>query len=312
MRCRRSSHFAGECPPAHAIECGWITGNYCRDSANTGATSPATVRGHRSCIDVRSTHARALTRGRAASPPTVNVPPTQATGARCAFCGHVNPPDARYCNECAADLKLTLCEQCSAVNRQGMSNCHKCGARLVDPKPALDDAVVQPGPTVIQPQPEAALEPSLYSAAPPPRRGGWVAALLVVVAVALGAWYFSDGLRDTTPLRTSSHADTVPPATERPAEVVTPTERPAEVVAPTERPAKVMAPTERRAEVVAPMEQPAERVAPTPAPAEAPPAAPLAPAASPPPPPKQEPASSCSDALNALALCDRSKPNASK
>jgi hypothetical protein len=114
------------------------------------------------------------------------------TGARCAFCEHVNPPGAKYCNECAADLALVLCGQCAAVNRRGMSNCHKCGATLVEPRPQTEP----PAPSVPATVP------------PPPRSRRLLGALLALAgAIALGAWYFGDQAKDLLAARMRSLAD---------------------------------------------------------------------------------------------------------
>ena len=64
--------------------------------------------------------------------PVTSDPVLSPSGTRCAFCEHVNPPAAKYCNECASDLQLILCELCSAVNRRGMPQCHKCGGALIE------------------------------------------------------------------------------------------------------------------------------------------------------------------------------------
>ena len=56
--------------------------------------------------------------------------PMAIPSARCSFCGHDNPAAAKYCNECAADLQLALCPSCSAINKRDMSQCHKCAASL--------------------------------------------------------------------------------------------------------------------------------------------------------------------------------------
>ena len=45
----------------------------------------------------------------------------------CAFCHHVNPPDARFCNACGSPLHLKPCRQCEAINDQAAKRCYKCG-----------------------------------------------------------------------------------------------------------------------------------------------------------------------------------------
>ena len=48
--------------------------------------------------------------------------------SRCVFCGHGNPAGAKYCNDCAAPLKLKLCDECASVNDRSAQSCEKCGA----------------------------------------------------------------------------------------------------------------------------------------------------------------------------------------
>ena len=50
---------------------------------------------------------------------------------KCEFCGHGNPADAKYCNECAAPLRLRPCNECDAVNDCMAATCYKCGANLL-------------------------------------------------------------------------------------------------------------------------------------------------------------------------------------
>jgi len=102
-----------------------------------------------------------------------------SAGAQCAFCGHRNPSAAKYCNECAADLQLALCPSCSAVNRRDMPQCHKCGASLeVTPE---DNATL---PAIVETTADAS--PPLPP--PPPRRRG-VAIALVASVCAIAAVY---------------------------------------------------------------------------------------------------------------------------
>ena len=49
---------------------------------------------------------------------------------KCEFCGHGNPANAKYCNECAAPLHLRPCNECDAVNNTAAATCYKCGAHL--------------------------------------------------------------------------------------------------------------------------------------------------------------------------------------
>src|SRR5262245_55098157 len=48
--------------------------------------------------------------------------------AACPFCERVNPPDARFCNDCGAPLYLVPCFRCGAVNDPTAPKCHQCGA----------------------------------------------------------------------------------------------------------------------------------------------------------------------------------------
>ena len=50
----------------------------------------------------------------------------------CSFCQHMNPFDARYCNECGGTLGLKPCHRCDAVNDAHASRCHGCGAGIGD------------------------------------------------------------------------------------------------------------------------------------------------------------------------------------
>jgi hypothetical protein len=101
---------------------------------------------------------------------------SSATAPRCAFCEHLNPPSAKYCNECAADLQLTLCGRCSAVNRRDRSHCHKCGVALPQQEHRVEQAASVP------------VSELAVSEAPPPqqqRRSPAIPiALLAVAAVA--------------------------------------------------------------------------------------------------------------------------------
>ena len=62
----------------------------------------------------------------------------------CSFCHHVNPPGAKFCNECGSPLRLMPCLECDALNEVGSATCHQCGAplasRAASPKPAANRA----------------------------------------------------------------------------------------------------------------------------------------------------------------------------
>ena len=48
----------------------------------------------------------------------------------CASCGAVNAKDAKFCNNCGAQLK-TICPECGAENTPTAKFCDNCGAPLV-------------------------------------------------------------------------------------------------------------------------------------------------------------------------------------
>jgi len=48
----------------------------------------------------------------------------------CSFCQHLNPADAKFCNECGAPRHLTLCARCDAINDVHAELCHACGEPL--------------------------------------------------------------------------------------------------------------------------------------------------------------------------------------
>lgn len=50
--------------------------------------------------------------------------------ASCAFCNHANAAGSKFCSECGAALRLTLCPVCEAVNDRTFTKCYKCGADL--------------------------------------------------------------------------------------------------------------------------------------------------------------------------------------
>jgi class 3 adenylate cyclase/tetratricopeptide (TPR) repeat protein len=56
----------------------------------------------------------------------------------CAVCGHENPRDARFCNECSAPL-AAACRACGAENPPGARFCNRCAAPLGRP-PALSSS----------------------------------------------------------------------------------------------------------------------------------------------------------------------------
>jgi hypothetical protein len=45
----------------------------------------------------------------------------------CFFCGHTNPAEAKFCNECGSPLHLKPCKQCDAINDATARICYRCG-----------------------------------------------------------------------------------------------------------------------------------------------------------------------------------------
>ena len=72
--------------------------------------------------------------------------------SQCLFCGHANPAETKFCNDCGAPLHLTLCMQCDAFNELPATNCYKCGAEFPAQLSATDASAA--------PAAEAALAPS--------------------------------------------------------------------------------------------------------------------------------------------------------
>jgi hypothetical protein len=58
---------------------------------------------------------------------------------QCNFCGHSNPPGAKYCNECGSPLNFKPCAECGAVNEASAPGCYKCGAKLPDRDDGIED-----------------------------------------------------------------------------------------------------------------------------------------------------------------------------
>ena len=216
-------------------------------------------------------------------------------GGRCSFCGHDNPPSAKYCNECAADLQLTLCPACSAVNRRGMNHCHKCGASLI----------TAPTETIVLPARESpAAEP-----APAPTRSRIpvfvVIAALCVVAAAYAAYRsgvvapsaltaFMPAMESPSHVESTAAAAATPAAT--PPAATPPVAPPPDATPPVVTP-PVVAPTESSTTPVK-----TDEVTPNAVQAVEPPTRPTA----------DQPRNGCTDAVAALALCDRARPDERK
>ena len=45
---------------------------------------------------------------------------------QCPFCEHINPVDAKFCNDCGAVLHLVPCPKCGAVNDVAATACYRC------------------------------------------------------------------------------------------------------------------------------------------------------------------------------------------
>lgn len=50
--------------------------------------------------------------------------------ARCGVCAQSNPPDAKFCNQCGAQLHLVPCVHCGAINDLKATMCYQCKAVL--------------------------------------------------------------------------------------------------------------------------------------------------------------------------------------
>jgi hypothetical protein len=200
--------------------------------------------------------------------------PMAIPGARCSFCGHDNPAAAKYCNECAADLALALCPSCSAVNKRDMSQCHKCGATL--------DAMPQQS-AALPVSAEVAPEPS-----PPPRARRIIAFVLMAtigVIAAASAAYQTGAITPAAftaliPAQPISHGSDASRAESTAAAVATPVPPPRDETEPL-RDERIDTPL---TQAMAPSKE--EDAVPTP----------------PAPAPSND---GCTDAVAALALCDR-------
>jgi len=53
--------------------------------------------------------------------------------SQCLSCNHVNPADAKFCNECGSLLRVKLCSQCEALNDRAAKTCFKCGMEFATP-----------------------------------------------------------------------------------------------------------------------------------------------------------------------------------
>lgn len=59
-------------------------------------------------------------------------PAAGQSGNACPSCGHLNPPDAKFCQACGTRLQTgTVCPNCGRVNPAGAKFCQECGTRLI-------------------------------------------------------------------------------------------------------------------------------------------------------------------------------------
>jgi ribosomal protein L40E len=69
------------------------------------------------------------------------------SSVQCHFCSSSNPPGARFCRRCLAQLNLAPCPHCNGVNELSATVCHACEGELL--QPSLEYASVgseEPGP----------------------------------------------------------------------------------------------------------------------------------------------------------------------
>src|SRR5437763_937067 len=80
----------------------------------------------------------------------------------CSFCKHNNPLDAKFCNECGAQLTLKVCTRCDAVNHRVANACYKCDAEF-EPYAWEPGAEEHHGGLSTAPAPSACTLPNLQS-----------------------------------------------------------------------------------------------------------------------------------------------------
>ncbi|MDR2865791.1 MAG: zinc ribbon domain-containing protein [Methanomassiliicoccaceae archaeon] len=51
-------------------------------------------------------------------------------GPACPKCGHENPPDPKFCNECGTKMATGKCKECGADNPPDLKFCGTCGGKL--------------------------------------------------------------------------------------------------------------------------------------------------------------------------------------
>jgi hypothetical protein len=80
-------------------------------------------------------------------PTGLAIPAIAMFSSKCLFCGHVNPADAKFCNDCASPLHLKPCHECDAINDRSTQSCYKCGADF-----PVQIATTQEGPATLESQ----------------------------------------------------------------------------------------------------------------------------------------------------------------
>src|SRR5215217_4172289 len=60
----------------------------------------------------------------------------------CAFCGHVNSADAKFCGGCGVQVNQLACLHCGAMNDSAAATCRECNAPL--PRPVNESVGLKP------------------------------------------------------------------------------------------------------------------------------------------------------------------------
>jgi len=86
----------------------------------------------------------------------------------CGFCGHKNVAGSKFCNDCGAALRLTLCPGCEAVNERSFARCYKCGTELSPAPEAVEASPELSGSAPMAPADAASEIPSVEPVWTPP------------------------------------------------------------------------------------------------------------------------------------------------
>jgi len=54
----------------------------------------------------------------------------KAAEGKCPSCGHINPPNMKFCQECGAKLGALVCGKCGAKLEPGTRFCGECGSAV--------------------------------------------------------------------------------------------------------------------------------------------------------------------------------------